>query len=68
VKRVAEKLKTKTINDINCFRKEHDMFESIDKIFMAGLGAMSMTREKAEQIFDEYVKRGQAEQAAGQVS
>ncbi len=40
------------------------MFESIDKIFMAGLGAMSMTREKAEQIFDEYVKRGQAEQAA----
>ena len=40
------------------------MFETIDKMFMAGLGAMSMTREKAEQIFDEYVKRGQAEQAA----
>ena len=40
------------------------MFETIDKIFMAGLGAMSMTKEKAEQIFDEYVKRGQAEQAA----
>ncbi len=40
------------------------MFETIDKVFMAGLGAMSMTREKAEQIFDEYVKRGQAEQAA----
>ena len=40
------------------------MFETLDKIFVAGLGAMSMTREKAEQIFDEYVKRGQAEKAA----
>lgn len=40
------------------------MFESLDKIFLAGLGAMSMTREKAEEIFDEYVKRGQAEKDA----
>lgn len=37
------------------------MFETLDKMFMAGLGAMSMTKEKAEQIFDEYVKKGQAE-------
>lgn len=37
------------------------MFETIDKIFLAGLGAMSMTRERAEKIFDEYVSRGQAE-------
>ena len=39
------------------------MFESIDKLMFAGLGAMSMTREKAEEIFDEYVKRGEAEKA-----
>ena len=37
------------------------MFETIDKILLAGLGAMSMTRERAEKIFDEYVARGQAE-------
>jgi polyhydroxyalkanoate synthesis regulator phasin len=37
------------------------MFESLDKMMLAGLGAMSMTREKAENIFDEYVKRGEAE-------
>lgn len=28
---------------------------------MAGLGALSMTREKAEQLFDECVQRGHAE-------
>lgn len=37
------------------------MFESLDKMLLAGLGAMSMTRERAEKIFDEYVSRGQAE-------
>lgn len=37
------------------------MFETLEKVTMASLGALSMTREKAEKIFDEYVKRGQAE-------
>ncbi|MHC4291568.1 MAG: phasin family protein [Planctomycetota bacterium] len=43
------------------------MFETLDKIMLAGLGAMSMTKEKAEQIFDEYVEKGKAqkEQRAG---
>ena len=37
------------------------MFETLDKLMMAGLGAMSMTRERAEEIFDEYVEKGKAE-------
>jgi polyhydroxyalkanoate synthesis regulator phasin len=37
------------------------MFETLDKVFLAGLGAISMTKEKAEQIFDEYVKKGTVE-------
>ncbi len=37
------------------------MFETLDKLFLAGLGAMTITKEKAEQIFDEYVKKGQAQ-------
>jgi polyhydroxyalkanoate synthesis regulator phasin len=37
------------------------MFETIDKLFLAGLGAVSMTKEQAEKIFDEYVSRGKAE-------
>ncbi len=37
------------------------MFEALDKLTMAGLGALTMTREKAEKIFDEYVKRGELE-------
>jgi len=36
------------------------MLETIDKLMLAGLGALSMTREKAEKIFDDYVSRGQA--------
>ena len=40
------------------------MFETIDKLVLAGLGALSMTRERAEQIFDEYVRRGEAEKAS----
>ena len=37
------------------------MFETLDKLMMAGMGAMSMTKEKAEKIFDEAVKKGMAE-------
>ena len=37
------------------------MFEALDKIMLAGLGAMSMTKEKAESIFDEYVEKGKAQ-------
>jgi polyhydroxyalkanoate synthesis regulator phasin len=37
------------------------MFENLDRLMLAGLGAISMTREKAEKIFDEYVSRGKAE-------
>ena len=40
------------------------MFESLDKLLLAGLGAISMTQERAEKIFDEYVRRGQAEKAS----
>ncbi len=36
------------------------MLESLDRLMLAGLGALSMTREKAEKIFDEYVKAGKA--------
>lgn len=36
------------------------MFESLDKMMMAGLGALTMTREKAEELFDKYVSQGQA--------
>lgn len=35
------------------------MFETLDKLMLAGLGALSMTRERAEQMFDEAVSRGQ---------
>jgi poly(hydroxyalkanoate) granule-associated protein len=37
------------------------MFETLDKMMLAGLGAISMTRDRAEKIFDEYVSRGQIE-------
>ncbi len=37
------------------------MFETLDKLMLAGIGALSMTKEKAEQIFDEAVKKGSAE-------
>ncbi len=37
------------------------MFETLDKMLMASLGAISMTRERAEKMFDESVSRGQAE-------
>ena len=37
------------------------MFETLDKMMLAGLGAISMTRDRAEKIFDEYVSRGKLE-------
>jgi poly(hydroxyalkanoate) granule-associated protein len=40
------------------------MFETIDRLMLAGLGALSMTRERAEKMFDEYVSRGEAERQA----
>ncbi len=40
------------------------MFETLDKFMLAGLGALSMSREKAEKIFDEYASRGQLEKEA----
>jgi poly(hydroxyalkanoate) granule-associated protein len=37
------------------------MFETLDKMMLAGLGAISMTRERADKIFDDYVSRGKIE-------
>ncbi|MHC4143474.1 MAG: hypothetical protein ACYSUD_01715 [Planctomycetota bacterium] len=37
------------------------MFETLDKMMLAGLGAISMTRERADKIFDEYVNKGKLE-------
>lgn len=37
------------------------MMENVSKVLLAGLGALSMTRERAESIFEECVHRGQAE-------
>ena len=34
-------------------RQEAHMFETLDKILYAGIGAVSMTKEKAEKLFDE---------------
>jgi len=39
------------------------MFEALDKLMLAGLGAISMTKERAEKIFDEYVGQGQTAKA-----
>ncbi len=36
------------------------MFETLDKVMLAGLGALTMTRERAEKMFDDYVSKGQA--------
>ena len=38
------------------------MFETFDRMMFAGLGALSMTRQRAEEIFEECVKRGQTVQ------
>ena len=37
------------------------MFETLDKLMLASLGVLSITQEKAEKIFDEYVSRGKEE-------
>ena len=39
------------------------MFETLDKMMLAGVGALSMSKERAEKIFDEYVSRGREEKA-----
>jgi polyhydroxyalkanoate synthesis regulator phasin len=41
--------------------EDRPMFETLDKLMLAGLGAVSMTRERAEQMFDEYVSKGKTE-------
>ena len=43
--------------------RESNMLGTVEKLMLAGLGAMSMTRERAEKIFDEYVRRGEAAKA-----
>jgi polyhydroxyalkanoate synthesis regulator phasin len=35
------------------------MLKELDKMLLAGLGAVSMTRKRAGKIFDELVRRGQ---------
>jgi len=42
-------------------QKEPRMLETLDRLMLAGLGAWNMTKEKAESIFDEYVRRGEVE-------
>jgi poly(hydroxyalkanoate) granule-associated protein len=37
------------------------MLETVQRLMEAGVGALSITREKAEKIFDELVHRGQME-------
>ncbi len=39
------------------------MFETLDKLMLAGLGAVAMTKKNAEKIFDEYVEKGKAEKS-----
>lgn len=39
------------------------MFETLDRLVLAGIGALSMTRQRAEEIFEEYVRRGQAQRS-----
>ncbi len=36
------------------------MLETVDKLVLAGLGAFNMTRKKAEKIFDNLVRQGEA--------
>jgi poly(hydroxyalkanoate) granule-associated protein len=37
------------------------MLETVQRLMEAGVGALSITRERAEKIFDEMVRRGQTE-------
>ena len=34
------------------------MFETLDKMILAGVGALSITRQRAEKLFDEAVQQG----------
>lgn len=43
---------------IKFFKRSKTMLDTFEKMMFAGIGAMSMTREKAEKIFDEYVNKG----------
>jgi polyhydroxyalkanoate synthesis regulator phasin len=36
------------------------MLKELDKMLLAGLGALSMTRKRAGKVFDELVRQGQA--------
>ena len=40
------------------------MLETLDRMMLAGLGALTMTKQKAQEIFEEYVKRGQAQRGS----
>jgi len=37
------------------------MMEAMTKLMLAGMGALSMSRERAEKLFDECVRRGETE-------
>jgi polyhydroxyalkanoate synthesis regulator phasin len=43
--------------------KGTDMLESLERMILAGVGVLSVTRERAEKVFDDLVRRGEAEQA-----
>ncbi len=40
------------------------MLEGLSKLMYAGLGAVQLTRQRAEEFFDECVKKGQADPKA----
>ncbi len=37
------------------------MMESLSRFMCAGLGALTMTRERAEKLYEEFVQRGEVE-------
>ena len=37
------------------------MFETLDRVILAGLGALNSTKKMAKETFDEYVREGQAQ-------
>jgi len=41
-------------------KAERTMIEAMDKILLAGLGVMNMTRKRAEKVFDDLVRQGRA--------
>ena len=50
----------KTIFSLSQKERNQAMFETLDKLFLAGLGAVTMTKERAEALFEEYVAKGKA--------